>query len=177
MSVLGVFLVYMSIQNLESSSASEVDSPINALVLAIVSFVVLTALQFIVAIPAVALVMALVDDLNEGVFAIGFGKSRGLGRVKAALVGLDLELIGDGRELRGTAATVSGSEHRLYAGKAEDRIPLSPGLRERLQPSWRGHRLALDKAAEISQVAELLRPRLDAFLVESKKRTTHHARA
>jgi CRISPR-associated protein Csm3 len=124
-----------------------------------------------------ALVMALVDDLNEGVFAIGFGKSRGLGRVKAALVGLDLELVGDGRELRGTAATVSGSEHRLYAGKAEDRIPLSPGLRERLQPSWRGHRLALDKAQEISQVAELLRPRLDAFLVESKKRTTHNARA
>lgn len=117
-----------------------------------------------------ALVAALVEDLNEGVFAIGFGKSRGLGRVRAKLVNIDLELAsGSDDALVGVSAAATPA-HALYAGLHDDRILLPTALQDHLSPSWRGRRLELKDTADVALLVEVLRPRLDAFVAAARKR-------
>lgn len=123
-----------------------------------------------------ALVLALVDDLNHGIFAIGFGKSRGLGRVRAQLVTAELELAGNGGELYGSAVGLEDNEHGLYGGK-DDRVPLPPSFGEFLEASWRGHRLKLADADALEQVAGLVLPRLEAFMNIAPKARGSHARS
>lgn len=128
-----------------------------------------------------ALVFAMASDLNDGVFAIGFGKSRGLGRVRASLVAIDFEATGTGNpELLGSAAHSQPGDYGFYAAAAEDRIDLPAPLRPYFHPSWRGSRLSLDTGdkdghAGIEQLAGLLQPRLESFIARAQERAARHA--
>ncbi len=111
-----------------------------------------------------ALIFVLVRALDEGDFGLGFGKARGLGRMRASLGSLRFESVqpataagsdGEGLApwLHGVANLASGGEVREYGLVAEDPLELSANVSR--QPTWRGSRLELS-GSSLARVGDLL---------------------
>lgn len=107
------------------------------------------------------LLAALVADLNAGFCAVGSGKSRGLGQMKAELMWLELELCEPKdrsfttQDLLGIAGLLDAGERGSFGtvlDPTEDRLLLPEGYR--WNKTWRGYRLP--KRLEGEKLAELL---------------------
>lgn len=106
------------------------------------------------------LLTQLVADLDQGFCAVGAGKSRGLGQMKARLTWLELEMSkpkegANPDECLGIAALLDASARRelgMLLTAAEDRVTLPEG--SRLERTWRGFSLG----------SRLTGPRLAAFV-------------
>ena len=102
----------------------------------------------------------LLTDLEDEIIAVGSGRSRGLGRVRATATSFRVTYSGQRRSLAGIGQLATPEERQAYglhAWLAEDPVELPNAIR-------RGLRWQFDLDADWSQQLQSLAPALDAFL-------------
>ncbi len=108
------------------------------------------------------LLIAVLRDLDRGDFALGFGKSRGLGRMRAEIKKLSIESVklppnqtkaGDERSLLGAGRLATIEEVRDYGLLTADELSLPAEINQR--KTWHGSLLQLEDKA-IQLLADLL---------------------
>jgi CRISPR/Cas system CSM-associated protein Csm3 (group 7 of RAMP superfamily) len=89
------------------------------------------------------LIGALLEDMNHGDLAIGFGKTRGLGQVSVAIEKIEIETLGrNGGRLLGAGALCQQVEARSYGLDSDDGMDL-PGAAAP-KDTWRGRRVTVE---------------------------------
>lgn len=100
------------------------------------------------------LVGALLQEMNRGYLALGFGTARGLGQVNVHPSSLVLEWTGENKALFGGVAFLGGESvlpYGLYGSPAEDVLALET-LADRVETTWRGQQLEVQPRDEVQDL-------------------------